>query len=242
MAGEVRLGRGRERAAKPGQMVADDVDVAVDEPPPLRLARRASSSPTRSTRSASTSPAAARSTSAPRPAASPTACCSAAPRTSSRVDVAYGELDWRLRNDDRVTVLERTNARALSPADLPYAPDLRRRRRLVHLADARCCRRVLGCAAPRFDALAMVKPQFEVGPRARRQGRRRARAGRPARSRRRRRRPPRSELGASVLAFASSGLPGPKGNRETFALARRGRPRRARSRTSRPPRAEVEPA
>ncbi len=40
------------------------------------------------------------------------------------VDVAYGELDWRLRSDDRVTVIERTNARALAPEDLPYRPEL----------------------------------------------------------------------------------------------------------------------
>ena len=40
------------------------------------------------------------------------------------VDVAYGELAWSLRQDARVTVLERTNARRLTPRDLPYAPDL----------------------------------------------------------------------------------------------------------------------
>src|SRR6476620_2177522 len=40
------------------------------------------------------------------------------------LDVAYGELHWRLRQDPRVTVLERTNARTLEPSDLPYAPDL----------------------------------------------------------------------------------------------------------------------
>src|SRR5205085_2004506 len=40
------------------------------------------------------------------------------------VDVAYGELHWRLRTDPRVTVLERLNARALEPERLPWAPDL----------------------------------------------------------------------------------------------------------------------
>ena len=39
-------------------------------------------------------------------------------------DVAYGELHWRLRNDERVTVIERRNARSLEPAELPFAPDL----------------------------------------------------------------------------------------------------------------------
>src|SRR5690349_988528 len=40
------------------------------------------------------------------------------------LDVAYGELSWSLRNDPRVTVIERTNARELQPGALPYAPDL----------------------------------------------------------------------------------------------------------------------
>ena len=71
----------------------------------------------------------------------------------------------------------------------------------------------------------MIKPQFEVGRGQRRQGRRRARAGRRgaaalvavAEAARR--------GGASVLGFASSGLPGPKGNQESFVwLAEAGRP------------------
>ena len=40
------------------------------------------------------------------------------------VDVGYGQLDWGLRNDPRVSVLERTNARALTVDMLPYTPDL----------------------------------------------------------------------------------------------------------------------
>src|SRR3954470_5260028 len=40
------------------------------------------------------------------------------------LDVAYGELAWSLRQDERVTVLERVNARSITPAELPYAPDL----------------------------------------------------------------------------------------------------------------------
>jgi 23S rRNA (cytidine1920-2'-O)/16S rRNA (cytidine1409-2'-O)-methyltransferase len=82
---------------------------------------------------------------------------------------------------------------------------------------------VLACCAERFDALAMVKPQFEVG--RERVGRggvvreaadRRAALVAVATAAR--------GLGASVLGFASSGLPGPKGNRETFVwLAEAGR-------------------
>ena len=78
------------------------------------------------------------------------------------VDVAYGELAWQLRSDPRVTVIERCNARALRPDQLPYAPDL-----IVidvsFISLAKVLPAVLACAADRFDCLALVKPQFEVG-------------------------------------------------------------------------------
>jgi 23S rRNA (cytidine1920-2'-O)/16S rRNA (cytidine1409-2'-O)-methyltransferase len=139
------------------------------------------------------------------------------------VDVAYGELHWSLREDPRVTVLERVNARALEPEALPYRPDL-------VVADVsfisltKVLPAVLACTAGRFDALAMVKPQFEVGrerigkggvvtdPALRRESLVTVAAAARA-------------AGAAVLGFASSGLPGPKGNRETFVwLAEAGRP------------------
>jgi 23S rRNA (cytidine1920-2'-O)/16S rRNA (cytidine1409-2'-O)-methyltransferase len=82
---------------------------------------------------------------------------------------------------------------------------------------------VLGCAAERFDCLAMVKPQFEVG-------RQRLGRGGVVRSAEHRREAVATvarlaaEDGWSVLGFASSGLPGPAGNRETFVwLAEPGR-------------------
>ena len=129
------------------------------------------------------------------------------------LDVAYGELDYRLRQDARVTVIERTNARSRRLAAVPSLPD--RDRRLVHLADARCCPPCWRSPTPAFDCLAMVKPQFEVGRDARGQGRRGARpelrreavASVAACG---------ASLGCSVLGFAPSGLPGPKGNLETF--------------------------
>jgi 23S rRNA (cytidine1920-2'-O)/16S rRNA (cytidine1409-2'-O)-methyltransferase len=139
------------------------------------------------------------------------------------VDVAYGQLDWRLRTDARVTVIERHNARSLSRDELPYAPDL-----IVIDVSFISLRKILPAAlsvvAQQFDCLALVKPQFEVGREAVGKGgvvrdpreRRRAlvEVGEAAR-----------DLGAAVVGFASSGLPGPKGNRETFAwLAEHGRP------------------
>ncbi|HEV7162714.1 MAG TPA: TlyA family RNA methyltransferase [Solirubrobacteraceae bacterium] len=139
------------------------------------------------------------------------------------LDVAYGQLDWAIRSDDRVTVIERANARALTPDALPYAPDL-----IVidvsFISVTKVLGAALGCAAPPFDCLALVKPQFEVGRARVGKGgvvrdadlRREAllAAGRAG-----------AELGAAVLGYASSGLPGPKGNRESFlwlAEAQRG--------------------
>ncbi len=130
------------------------------------------------------------------------------------LDVAYGQLDWRLRTDSRVSVIERRNARSLSSGDLPYAPDL-----IVVDVSFISLRTVLpatlAVAAGTFDCLALVKPQFEVGRGAVGKGgvvrdagqRRRAlvEVGEAAR-----------KLGVAVVGFASSGLPGPKGNRETF--------------------------
>ncbi len=130
------------------------------------------------------------------------------------VDVAYGELDWRLRADPRVTVIERQNARALEPAQLPYAPDL-----IVIDVSFISLRKVLPaalrCAPDRFDCLALIKPQFEAG-------RERVGKGGVVRESRWRRQAlidvgeAARALGASVLGYASSGLPGPKGNLETF--------------------------
>jgi 23S rRNA (cytidine1920-2'-O)/16S rRNA (cytidine1409-2'-O)-methyltransferase len=130
------------------------------------------------------------------------------------VDVAYGALDWRLRSDARVTVIERRNARELRADELPYRPDL-----VVidvsFISLAKVLPAVLLSAAPAFDCLALIKPQFEVGRDQVGKGgvvreaaaRRRAlvEVGQAA-----------IELGAAVLGFASSGLPGPKGNLETF--------------------------
>ena len=88
---------------------------------------------------------------------------SAERRTWSRVDVAYGELHWSLRQDPRVTVLERSNVRALEPAALPVPPGPDRRRPVVHRARQ-------GAAGARglrggvLRPVALVKPQFELGP------------------------------------------------------------------------------
>ncbi len=78
------------------------------------------------------------------------------------VDVGHGQLDWKLRNDDRVTVLERTNARYLGPAEVPDPLDL-----VVCDASFIGLEKILpaSLALTRPDArlVALIKPQFEAG-------------------------------------------------------------------------------
>jgi 23S rRNA (cytidine1920-2'-O)/16S rRNA (cytidine1409-2'-O)-methyltransferase len=129
------------------------------------------------------------------------------------LDVAYGQLDLRMREDPRVTVLERRNARTLSPADLPFRPDLATID-ISFISLTKVLPAVAACLAPGGEILAMVKPQFELGRERVRKGVVREAADRHeaillvAGSA--------AELGLSVRGVASSGLPGPKGNRETF--------------------------
>ena len=78
------------------------------------------------------------------------------------VDVGYGQLDWKLRNDPRVVVLEKTNIRYLDKSALPEAPEL-----ATIDASFISLKLVLPCVKnllpPRHDVIALIKPQFEVG-------------------------------------------------------------------------------
>jgi 23S rRNA (cytidine1920-2'-O)/16S rRNA (cytidine1409-2'-O)-methyltransferase len=219
LAGQVHVGPGRSRAAKPGQLVTADVVLDVDAPPPF--VSRGGVKLANALDALGLDVSGRHALDVGASTGGFTDCL--LQRGAAHVvtlDVAYGELDWRLRGDERVTVVERVNARAVEPGQLPYAPDL-----IVVDVSFISLRKVLGavlaCAADRFDCLAMVKPQFEVG---------RGNVGkggvvRDAASRR-------SAIAAVagvapgvVLGFAPSGLPGPAGNRETFLwLAEPGRP------------------
>jgi 23S rRNA (cytidine1920-2'-O)/16S rRNA (cytidine1409-2'-O)-methyltransferase len=213
LAGEVWLGPERRPALKPGQLVGQDIEVSVAQAPAYvsRGGRKLA-------HALDTLGLDVRDRHALDVGASTggfTDCL--LQRGAAQVialDVAYGELDWRLRGDPRVIVIERRNARTLRPEELPYAPDL-----IVvdasFISLAKILPATLACAAERYDALALVKPQFEVGREKVGKGgvvrdpewRREAliAVGRAAQS-----------LGAAVLGYASSGLPGPKGNLETF--------------------------
>ena len=129
------------------------------------------------------------------------------------VDVAYGQLDVRLREDPRVYVIERLNAREMLLSDLPFEPSLATVD-VSFISLAKVLPAVARCLAPGGEVLAMVKPQFELGKSRVGRGvvrdpadRREAILAVAGAAR---------ELGLPVGGLASSGLPGPKGNRETF--------------------------
>jgi len=134
------------------------------------------------------------------------------------VDVGYGQLHDRLRRDDRVVNMERTNARYLESKDLPEPADL-----VVIDASFIGLEKLLPAARrvlrPRGDVLALVKPQFQVGPEQLGKGGvvrdadARARAVEALVQ-------AASELGFERLNEADSVLKGPKGNQETFIWLR----------------------
>ena len=134
------------------------------------------------------------------------------------LDVGYGQLHPKLRDDPRVTVLERVNVRNLDCEELPFRPSFVTCD-VSFISLAKALPPALRCAARDWRALVLVKPQFEAG---------RAEVGKggvvrdpevqrrvvdeiAAQS---------SGRGAQVVGVADSGLPGPKGNREFFLYLR----------------------
>ena len=127
------------------------------------------------------------------------------------IDVGYGQLHPRLRADPRVVVLERTNARDLK--ELPFAPGI-----VVcdvsFIGVAKVLPPVLALARPGWEALVLVKPQFEAGRSEVRKG--------VVREPETRRKVLESVIesargwGGDTVGVVDSGLPGPKGNRELF--------------------------
>jgi 23S rRNA (cytidine1920-2'-O)/16S rRNA (cytidine1409-2'-O)-methyltransferase len=134
------------------------------------------------------------------------------------LDVGYGQLHPRLRDDPRVTVLERANVRDLDCAQLPFTPAF-----VVcdvsFIGLAKALPPALACAAPGWRALVLVKPQFEAGradvgkggvvrdPDVHKRVVEEVAAQAPG-------------WGAHVEGVIDSGLPGPKGNREFFLYLR----------------------
>ena len=132
MAGDVRVGE--RPARKPGELVADDAELEVAAAARLRLARRRQAGQrARRLRDRPGGPPRARRGRLHRRLHA-TACSSAARSRVIALDVAYGELHWTLRQDPRVTVIERRNARALAAGRAALRARPGGGRRVVHLA------------------------------------------------------------------------------------------------------------
>jgi 23S rRNA (cytidine1920-2'-O)/16S rRNA (cytidine1409-2'-O)-methyltransferase len=136
------------------------------------------------------------------------------------VDVGYGQLAWKLREDCRVVNLERTNIRELTSDRVPERPDL-----AVIDASFISLEKVLpptlGLLTPQADIIALIKPQFEVG---------RGEVGKggvvrdPEKHLRvvEKVREQAAALGCVVLGVTESPILGPKGNREFLIHLRKG--------------------
>jgi len=218
-AGRVRVGRGGEVAAKPSQLVADDVELSVERGHPyvsrggIKLANALDALDVD---------------------VSELRCLDVGASTGGftdcllqrgaveviALDVGRGQLDWKLRNDPRVHVVEGANARELTPDQLPYEPGLATVD-VSFISLSLVLPAIAGCLPEGGRLLALVKPQFELEP---------GRVGKggvvrePAARREALRRASMAagEAGLGVWRFAPSGLPGPKGNRETFLWAVKG--------------------
>jgi len=137
------------------------------------------------------------------------------------VDVGYGQLAWSLRGDDRVTVMERTNVRSLTPSGLPYPPAM-----VVADLSFISLRTVMTplvrLSAEPAELVVLVKPQFEAGSASVDRGGvvrdpsawRRAMAGVAAAA---------AIAGAGVAGAMASSLLGPAGNVEFLLHLRAGR-------------------
>ena len=198
---------------KPGQQVGDDATLTVDRPP--RFVSRGGEKLAHALDKLGVDPGGKGCLDLGASTGGFTDCL--LQRGASRVvalDVGRGQLDWSLRNDERVTVLEGVNVRALEPSELPFRPSL-----VVADVSFISLAKVLGpiraAIADDGEVLAMVKPQFELG-------RGRVGKGGVVRSGADRREAVRNviaaaaELGLAATGVAAAGVPGPKGNQEYF--------------------------
>jgi 23S rRNA (cytidine1920-2'-O)/16S rRNA (cytidine1409-2'-O)-methyltransferase len=211
-AGRVRIGREGPRATKPGQLVAPDTELLIEDE--RRYVSRGGLKLENALEKLGIDVTGRACLDVGASTGGFTDCLlqRGAERVIS-VDVGYGQLDWGLRNDPRVTVMDRVNARDLRPDDLPYRPHLATID-VSFISLGKVLPAVADCLVESGQILALVKPQFELGrgrvrggvvrsPEERREALLKvSRAG--------------ADAGLAVRGFASSGLPGPKGNLETF--------------------------
>ncbi len=143
MAGEVTVGRDGRRAAKPGEMVAVDAELGVRERPPFVSRGGVKLANALDAFGLDVDGRLALDVGASTGGFTDCLLQRGAARVVA-VDVGYGELDYGLRTDPRVTLLERTNARSLRRRGASLRARAGGARRVVHLARARCCRRCSG--------------------------------------------------------------------------------------------------
>ena len=212
-AGRVRIGRGGERASKPSQLVGPDERVELE--PGRRFVSRGGLKLDAALDALGIDVAGLDCLDVGASTGGFTDCL--LQRSAARVaavDVGRGQLDWSLREDERVEVIEGLNARDLEPSALPFVPAL-----AVIDVSFISLRKLLGPVAGVLDQprriVAMVKPQFELG-------RGRVGKGGVVRSLEDRREAVElviggaGEIGLSPHGVAPAGVPGPKGNREVF--------------------------
>jgi 23S rRNA (cytidine1920-2'-O)/16S rRNA (cytidine1409-2'-O)-methyltransferase len=248
MAGEVRVGSAGRRAEKAGEMVPADALITVDERP--RYVSRGGIKLENALRRTGIAVAGRSALDVGASTGGFTDCLlQHGAAVVLAVDVGYGELHYSLRTDPRVRVLERTNARSLTPARVAGAmaggpPGHSGAQRASDLAVvdvsfislAKVLPAVLTCLAEPYDVLALVKPQFEAPRELIGKGgvvrdpvvRRTALVSVGLAVMEIESAHAQNGLSSSgspaVIGFCSSGLPGPKGNRETFVwLAEHGR-------------------
>jgi 23S rRNA (cytidine1920-2'-O)/16S rRNA (cytidine1409-2'-O)-methyltransferase len=218
-AGLVRVGRGGERASKPSQLVADDIAVEVEEG--RRFASRGGLKLEAALDRFGVEVEGLDCLDVGASTGGFTDCL--LQRGASRVialDVGQGQLDWTLRNDPRVVVVEGVNARYLAPGELPFQADLAVID-VSFISLAKVLDPVVASIADDGEVLAMVKPQFELG-------RGRVGKGGVVRSSEDRREAVANvvaaadSLGLGLLGVAAAGVPGPKGNQEFFVRLARG--------------------
>jgi 23S rRNA (cytidine1920-2'-O)/16S rRNA (cytidine1409-2'-O)-methyltransferase len=234
MAGEVRVGPGERRAAKPGELV--DVGERLRVPDRKAYVSRGGIKLANALLASGLEVRGRSTLDVGASTGGFTDCLlQRGARDVTTVDVGYGTLAHRLRADPRVCVIERCNARTLTAPKLlaaraacavapgaaavtgPVAAELPDLATIdvAFISLGKILEPVLRCLASGYDVLALIKPQFEVGRGQVGKGgvvrdperRRAALVGVGQRA---------LALGATVLGYYPSGLPGPKGNRETF--------------------------
>ncbi len=216
-AGQVRIGLDGPRAIKPSELV--DVDAPLFVEAPSRYVSRGGEKLAPALDRLAVDPSGRRCLDVGASTGGFTDCMlQRGAETVVALDVGRGQLDWRLRKDARVVVLERTNARNIAPADLPWPASLITVD-VSFISLRKLFPALLSCLEPDGSILALVKPQFELG--AERVGR-----GGVVRDLLGRREAVRGVAEAAQTAgllthgIAAAGLDGPKGNREVFVHLR----------------------